>query len=76
MATTSSLEILSAAFDALTAAGDFETCADPRAYIRAENRLFDAAVDCGMSLDEVDVSSWAAGVLTAWFVSGPELEVA
>ena len=25
--------------------GEFETCADPRAYIRTSNRLFDACVD-------------------------------
>lgn len=25
--------------------GPFETCADPRAYVRADNRLFDACVD-------------------------------
>jgi hypothetical protein len=25
--------------------GEFETCADPRGYIRTENRLFDACVD-------------------------------
>lgn len=26
-------------------AGQFETCADPRGYIRTENRLFDALVE-------------------------------
>lgn len=25
--------------------GEFETCADPRGYIRAENRLYDACID-------------------------------
>lgn len=25
--------------------GEFETCADPRGYIRTENRLFDACVE-------------------------------
>lgn len=29
--------------------GAFETCADPRGYIRTENRLLDACIDaCGM----------------------------
>lgn len=26
-------------------AGDFETCADPRAYIQTSNRLLDACID-------------------------------
>lgn len=30
--------------------GAFETCADPRSYIRTENRLLDACIDaCGMA---------------------------
>lgn len=29
----------------LLRAGDFETCADPRAYIRTSNRLFGACID-------------------------------
>lgn len=29
----------------LLRAGDFETCADPRGYIRTENRLYDALVE-------------------------------
>jgi len=34
----------------LLRAGPFETCADPRGYIRTENRLFDACVDaCGLA---------------------------
>lgn len=33
--------------------GPFETCADPRGYIRAENRLYDALVD-GVGRDYAD----------------------
>lgn len=29
----------------LLRAGDFETCADPRGYIRTSNRLLDACID-------------------------------
>lgn len=34
----------------LLRAGPFETCADPRGYIRTENRLLDACIDaCGLA---------------------------
>lgn len=34
-------------------AGDFETCADPRAYIQTSNRLLDACIDA-MGFSYVD----------------------
>ena len=37
--------------------GTFETCADPRAYIRTTNRLFDALVD---ALGYASADSWAS----------------
>ena len=36
---------------------------------RNESALFDAAMDCGMSYDEADVSIWAAQAITDAMVS-------
>jgi len=63
--TAHQLEILSDAFDAVTRAGDFETTADPRGYIRAEQRLLDACIDAGMPLDHASPSIWAATAMWA-----------
>ena len=43
--------------------GEFETCADPRGYIRLSNRLFDACLDAGMSYDEPNHEEWAASLI-------------
>ncbi len=40
-----SANAVQAALDHLIAQGDFDTCADPRAYVRAANALFDACID-------------------------------
>ena len=37
----------------LLRAGPFETCADPRGYVRTENRLYDALID-GVGRDYAD----------------------
>ena len=46
-------------YGSLCRMGDFMECADPRAYIRASNRLLDACLDAGMSHDEPDHVLWA-----------------
>jgi hypothetical protein len=38
-------ETIDGLFGQLAAFGDFETCADPRGYIRTSNRLLDACID-------------------------------
>lgn len=49
--------------------GDFESCADPRGYIRLSNELFDACVDAGMPYDEADHHEWAVFAITDALVS-------
>ncbi len=39
------------------------------AEIRSLNRLYDAALDCGMSMDEPTVEDWAAERVTRWLVA-------
>lgn len=55
----SKFEALDGALDRLNRMGEFETCADPRGYVRQSNVLFDACLDAGMSFDEPDHVSWA-----------------
>lgn len=43
--TLSQFEQIDGLLTSLLRAGPFETCADPRGYIRTSNRLFDACVD-------------------------------
>jgi hypothetical protein len=43
--TLSQFEQIDGLMASLLRMGEFETCADPRGYIRAENRLFGALVD-------------------------------
>ncbi len=69
MAQLAKLETLMGAFDALTRAGEFETSADPRNWVRCFNRLLDAAIDCGMDRDHEDVSGWTAIRITRALVS-------
>ncbi len=45
--------------------GEFETCADPREYIRTDNRLFDALVD---ALGYAYVNDYASALDCAAFV--------
>lgn len=66
------LEILNDAHQALLRHGDFETCADPRGYIRASNRLLDACLDAGMSHDEPDHQDWAAERVAQWLICSVE----
>jgi hypothetical protein len=55
--------------DRLARMGDFLTCADPRGYIHASNRLFDACVDAGMAPDEDDHEEWANAYVVNALVS-------
>lgn len=64
------MEILSGALNAVLLAGDFETCADPRGFIRNENLLIDAAVDCGMKHDHAYPREWASAMVAYW-LAGP-----
>jgi hypothetical protein len=50
-------------------AGEFETCADPRGYIRTSNELLDACVDAGMSYDHDDHVAWATEAVIRSLVS-------
>ncbi len=52
-------EAIDGLLSALRYMGDFETCADPRGYVRITNRLFDACLGAGMSFDEADHEAWA-----------------
>jgi hypothetical protein len=49
--------------------GDFETCSNPRGFIRLQNRLFDACVDAGMPFDTDDHEEWAVVAITHALVS-------
>ena len=62
-------EVVDGAHDALIRSGDFMTCADPRAWIRKSNILFDACIDAGMSHDEPDHEAWAAEFICNALVS-------
>ena len=61
-------EKVDGAFDALCRAGDFMTCADPRAWIRKSNILLDACIDAEMPYD-ADPAEWAPEYITAALVS-------
>lgn len=67
--TLSDFEALDGSLSALLYFGDFETCDDPRGYIRASNRLYDACIGAGMSHDEPDHEQWAAAKVCAELVS-------
>jgi hypothetical protein len=43
--TLADFERIDSLMSELLRAGDFETCADPRGYIRTSNRLLDACID-------------------------------
>lgn len=62
-------EAVDGALDAFLRAGDFEACADPRAWIRKSNRLLDACVDAGMSYDYGNHEAWAAKFVADALVS-------
>lgn len=69
-ATEAQLEALSTALDAYNRAdlsddGSFDAAND---CIRAQNRLIDACVDCGMPVDG-DEFNWAAQRVAHWLLS-------
>ena len=68
MATEHQLEVLNDAHQALLRVGPFETCADPRAYVRATNVLVDACIQAGMAHDYPDHEAWASQRVTRWLV--------
>lgn len=48
--TLTQFEQIDGLMSSLLRMGAFETCADPRGYIRTENRLLDACIDaCGLT---------------------------
>lgn len=65
-ASEAALEALSDAHDTYLRAGDFLTCKDPRAHIRASNIMFDAAIACGFDRTAANCGCWVAGRMTAW----------
>lgn len=67
--TEAALEALNDAHDALLRHGDFLSCADPRAYVRADSRLLDACLDAGMSHDEPSHGAWASARIGSWLLS-------
>lgn len=69
MQTLQKLEALNEAHQALLYAGDFETAADPRGWIRKSNILLDACIDAGMSHDEPDHHDWAAIRVAEWLIA-------
>lgn len=75
--TLAAKETLLSAYDALgyaqrrVAGGDFSRDA-LIGEVRAINRLYDAALDCGMSHEEPSVETWAALWAGAFLTSGVE----
>lgn len=62
--TLTQFERLQGDYDRLARMGaSFELSADPRAWVRQYNVLFDACLDAGMPYDEPDHQAWAADVL-------------
>lgn len=59
------LEVLMSALDSYLRA----TPADPRNYVRAESRLFDAAVDAGMPVTHADLELWANERIAAFLLA-------
>lgn len=70
----SQFEAINELHQSLLRMGDFETCADPRGYIRTSNRMFDACLDAGMSFDEADHEAWATEFVTRCLTSATEVE--
>ena len=54
--------------------GDFEACADPRAYVQTSNRLFDACLDAGMAFDTPSHEDWAAEFIARAMLSADMVE--
>lgn len=75
MATEAQMEVLSTVYDRynLLDAADNGSVADAREIIRAQNRLIDACVDCGMRPDG-DEFAFAAATVTAWLCSAAAAE--
>lgn len=69
MTTEHALETLSTELNAHLLCGEFETCADPRNFIRTSNRLLDACIACGMAYEHDDHVGWAAERVAAWLCS-------
>ena len=61
-------EILMSALDAYNRAAA-SISANPQAAVRAESRLFDAALAAGMPFDEAAPHEWAAVKITRWLVA-------
>lgn len=62
-------ETIDGLYGSLLRMGDFETCSDPRGYVRLSSRLLDACLDAGMSHDEPDHHEWAVVAITRALVA-------
>lgn len=67
--TLSQFEKIDGLYSSLARMGPFETCADPRGYVRLSNELFDACLDAGMPYDEADHELWAGRAVFGALVS-------
>ena len=56
-------ERINDALNSLLRMGDFMTCADPRAWNGAFNRLLDYCLDAGMDWNELCPIEWASHVI-------------
>lgn len=72
--TLAQFEAVDGAYQALTRMGDFETCADPRAWVRASNILLDACLAAGMPYETAVHDAWAAEFLTDCLLSADMVE--
>lgn len=73
----SQFEAVNELHQSLLRMGDFMECADPRAYVRTSNRLFDACIDAGMDYDFRDFVShedWAADFIARAMLSADMVE--
>lgn len=72
----SQFEAVNELHQSLLRMGDFMECAEPRAYVRTSNRLFDACIDAGMSHDAPDHEAWAAEFVARCLCSATMVECA
>ena len=74
--TLTAFETIEGLFGQITRMGAFETCADPRGYIRTSTRLFDVCVDAiGYAAADAFASSveCAANLLTDCYIGKIEV---
>ena len=69
MTNLATFERVDGALDSLLRAGDFMTCADPRAWVRKSSALLDACLDAGMDYDTAEPTQWAVQYVTSALVT-------